>query len=1066
MKTKLFFSVLLSFVFCLLSSQVPQGLNYQAIARDGSGTILANQALPVKIAVMDALTGGNVVYEESFPSISSNQFGLITLIVGTGTPLTGTFSAIDWKSKTLYLRTKIEYPSGTWVEMGTSPIMSVPYSLVAKEVTGPLTKLGIESSTTNMEEALFEVKNKAGNTVFAVYNEGIRAYVGNGNTKGAKGGFSVGGYDATKGAPYDLFVLNTDSARFYIDSKPHLKGARGGFAVGGYDMTKGVTLHDYLDVSKDSVRIYVDSHPLTKGVRGGFSVGGYDMTKGGLPIQDYMHVSKDSVRVYVDSNPATKGVRGGFAVGGYDMTKGGSPISDFLNIETNTSGIINPSEPRILWYPIKNAFLVGQVLIHYKDSIGLNSTTTGFESRAKGNWSQAMGYQAIARGLYSTAIGKNAFAGKDNSFAFGDNVYAGNASSYAFGRKSRSTGSNSYAFGDSVIANNSHTYAFGRKAIASGNGGFAFGYNAIASGQDAFAFGTGAEASAIGSFALGFIGRDSAGVSTGNTKATVDYAIAIGMGAQATKKGAFSIGLQSVANGEYSLAMGYKSSASNYYSVSIGNAATSSGFSSFAAGWLSKATSTGSVALGINASAGAANSVAIGPATTASSTSSVALGYGSKATSSNAMALAGGTASGIQSIAGGYKVKSSGNYSVALGYQTKGYGTYSGAFGYKTNAKPFASFAIGYNNDTTVNNATGWYISDPLFMVGNGYYGTATNALTVFKNGNAYIQGSLGIGAAPGASPKLHVAGDAYVTGLLTIDGNIGMGGSISASGTFTGSGVTIGSIPITTSSGRLTITGSAFITATDPKLFIGGTAYDVGALNVERWNAPVAMFNRRSNNDGTIISFYQGDAGLGNPEIGTISVNAHNVSYNAFTGSHYGISDEKIEEGKLVAMNGINSRFGNMEGFEMLYGISESSKANDPAAMGAYFGILESTKPYGNTNPYLIMAEGNGEMWVVDNGENLNPGDMLISSDIKGHAMKDKGQYAESYVVAKVAEPIDWQNVTETFDGTKHYKVSVLFTSFVRNNSIANQSAEVDALKEKVDKLEKLVEQLTEEKK
>lgn len=289
---------------------MPQGFNYQAIARDGLGNILANLPLPVKIDIQTTLAGGTLIYEESFPSITSNQFGLISLVVGTGTQTGGSaasFSAIDWKAQTLYLKTQIQYPGPDWTTMGTSQIWGVPYALVAKNVESPLPKLGITGTTDDMEEALFEVKNKAGMTVFAVYNEGIRAYVGNGDAKGAKGGFSVGGYDATKGAPYDLFTLNADSARFYIDSKPNLKGKRGGFSVGGYDMTKGgLVVQDLLDISKDSVRIYVDSDPTTKGKKGGFSVGGYDMTKGDIPTQDYMHVSKDSVRVYVDSNPATK----------------------------------------------------------------------------------------------------------------------------------------------------------------------------------------------------------------------------------------------------------------------------------------------------------------------------------------------------------------------------------------------------------------------------------------------------------------------------------------------------------------------------------------------------------------------------------------------------------------------------------------------------------------------------------------------------------------------------------------------------------------------------------------
>jgi trimeric autotransporter adhesin len=429
MKKRLLLAILLFPFFFLLSpcwAQVPQGFNYQAIVRNGSGVPLTNQAVPVRISIVTALTSGTVIWQEDHPDITSNQYGLISLVVGTGNQTGGTatsFPAVDWNLQALFLKTEIKYPGPGWTELGTSQIWAVPYSMVAKDVEGPIAKLGITGTTTDMEEALFEVKNQAGKTVFAVYNEGIRAYVGNGNTKGAKGGFSVGGYDATKGSPYDLFVLNTDSARFYIDSKPNLKGKRGGFSVGGYDMTKGVAVHDYLDVSKDSVRIYVDNNPLTKGKKGGFSVGGYDMTKGGIPTQDYMHVSKDSVRVYVDSNPATKGKRGGFAVGGYDLTKGGVTINKFL--------AVNPDSTRIFTSDANKGFGVGSLSSGVAESylkltpenyfIGHNSgkkTTTGSYNaffgynaglnNTKGNFNIFIGYQSgytNRAGDYNTFLG-------------------------------------------------------------------------------------------------------------------------------------------------------------------------------------------------------------------------------------------------------------------------------------------------------------------------------------------------------------------------------------------------------------------------------------------------------------------------------------------------------------------------------------------------------------------------------------------------------------------------------------------------------------------------------------
>ena len=696
MKTKLLFCFLLfpfSFLLSPCIAQVPQGFNYQAIARDGSGTILANQVLPVKIDIQTSLTGGALIYEESLPSVTSNQFGLITLVVGTGTQTGGSaasFSAIDWKAQTLFLKTIIQYPGTTWTTMGTSQIWAVPYSLTAKEVTGPLTKLGITGTTTDMEEALFEVKNQAGNTVFAVYNEGIRAYVGNGSSKGKKGGFAVGGYDATKGTTiYDLFVLNTDSARLYFDSKPNLKGARGGFSVGGYDMTKGGTaIQNYLDVSNDSVRIYIDSNPLTKGKKGGFSVGGYDMTKGPVPVQSYLDVSKDSVRIYIDSNPLTKAKKGGFAVGGYDMTKGTN--DNYLNVNTDASGIVNPVN-RILWYPNKNAFLAGNIRIGTPDSVGVNSFATGYQSKSRGMYSQAMGFKAIANGDYSTAIGKNAVANNINSFAFGEGAAASNAESYAIGK------------------------------------------GAIASGYRSFAFGS--------------AGLDTLGNPTVVTQATGDYSFALGQGSVSQGVGSFSIGLGNYAIGKYSTALGTQAWATKEFSTALGAFAGAEGESSVAIGYGADALGRYSIALGQNATTKGISSTAIGSDTYASASYATAIGCLTNAMGSYSTAMGFSTgARGEKSTSMGSGTYASGSISTALGFNNTTPSYCETAIGlYSTNYTPGSQ--TDYNSTDrlfVIGNGTNEETrSDALIVLKNAYtaIGHSSPSQMLDVNGNARFRG-------------------------------------------------------------------------------------------------------------------------------------------------------------------------------------------------------------------------------------------------------------------------------------------------------------------------------------
>jgi len=67
---------------------------------------------------------------------------------------------------------------------------------------------------------LFEVKNKLGVPVLAVYNNGVRILVEDTDGKGVKGGFAIGGFDPTKAGEetVNLMMVSADSIRFNIDN--------------------------------------------------------------------------------------------------------------------------------------------------------------------------------------------------------------------------------------------------------------------------------------------------------------------------------------------------------------------------------------------------------------------------------------------------------------------------------------------------------------------------------------------------------------------------------------------------------------------------------------------------------------------------------------------------------------------------------------------------------------------------------------------------------------------------------------------------------------------------------
>jgi hypothetical protein len=116
-----------------LTAQVPQGINYQAVLRNASGTIIQNQNVTMKFTIHRANPNGTTVYEETQGPIQTNNFGMVNLQIGQGAPTTGTFSSIQWGANSYFLQVQVDVGNG-FVNLGTTQFISVPYAMVADTV--------------------------------------------------------------------------------------------------------------------------------------------------------------------------------------------------------------------------------------------------------------------------------------------------------------------------------------------------------------------------------------------------------------------------------------------------------------------------------------------------------------------------------------------------------------------------------------------------------------------------------------------------------------------------------------------------------------------------------------------------------------------------------------------------------------------------------------------------------------------------------------------------------------------------------------------------------------------
>jgi len=120
-------------ITCGVFAQAPQKFNYQAVCRNNTGAVIANQSVNFRLTVHNLTSNGTIVYEET-QSATTSSFGLVNLQIGGGTPISPytNFLAIPWNTGAKYLEVEID-PGTGYTSMGAPQLLSVPYALYANQ---------------------------------------------------------------------------------------------------------------------------------------------------------------------------------------------------------------------------------------------------------------------------------------------------------------------------------------------------------------------------------------------------------------------------------------------------------------------------------------------------------------------------------------------------------------------------------------------------------------------------------------------------------------------------------------------------------------------------------------------------------------------------------------------------------------------------------------------------------------------------------------------------------------------------------------------------------------------
>ena len=145
-------TILVAFILSVgVFAQAPQKMSYQAVIRNSSNTLITSTPVGMRISIIQGSIFGPSVYVET-QTPSTNANGLVSLEVGSGVVVTGTFVGINWAAGPYFIKTETDPTGGTnYSIVGTNELMSVPYALFSANgtpgptgLTGPQGMPGIQ----------------------------------------------------------------------------------------------------------------------------------------------------------------------------------------------------------------------------------------------------------------------------------------------------------------------------------------------------------------------------------------------------------------------------------------------------------------------------------------------------------------------------------------------------------------------------------------------------------------------------------------------------------------------------------------------------------------------------------------------------------------------------------------------------------------------------------------------------------------------------------------------------------------------------------------------------------
>lgn len=452
-------AIITSLLFlCLLTTpgvyaqNIPQTINYQAIAHTTKGKAIANTDIIVEIGIIKGSINGSLEYQETH-SVKTNDYGLFNLQIGSGLPTFAgnqtNFSQINWTNDIYFLKVRIDFGTDEFlnglIDIGTFQFQSVPYALASK-------KAEVANSVLQIPEISLNDLNDV---------------------------------DTSSALDNQLLAWDAD-LQMWVPADP--TGDTGVYlrTDGTADLTENWTISTK-NITLNSGNLYINSGTLftkTLSVNSGTIINEISTDATFSGNSDNAIPTEKAVKTYVDASVNAWQTTTNYIYSNDTRNIGIGTSTPSHKFEVNLgseegfliSGIFSGNIPdlnsgtRMSFYPAKAAFRAGRIENQSdywnNNNVGNYSAGFGYDTKASGDYSFVSGRDNQAIGLNSFVTGRNNVASNSYAAIFGrDNTVAG-IYSFVSGRNNSTTGLDAFVSGYNNSSNADYSFTTGIENIA------------------------------------------------------------------------------------------------------------------------------------------------------------------------------------------------------------------------------------------------------------------------------------------------------------------------------------------------------------------------------------------------------------------------------------------------------------------------------------------------------------------------------------------------------------------------------------------------------------------------